>query len=167
MIYIKNKQPFSFDEVEEIPDNKWLDELGVFGTPNGFNELVILPRVDISRLESKLSNYKACNTACDYCLERHFDETADENDVSPYAKHAFIRESILKYKPDVIELTGGELFQINNMSALNKMFDFLDDIDPDNKIIAEFITNGKEPLITKKYFKNPRTYISISYDPNR
>ena len=165
MIFFKDNTRFAFEPNDEKPDNEWLEELGVYGTPIGFNDIVVLPRVDVSRLESKLSTYKACNTECDYCLEKFFDDIAPEDEVSPYAKHEFIRESILKYKPSAIELTGGELFQINNMKALDKMFEFLDEIDPENKITVEFISNGKEPLIAKKYFKNPRTYVSVSFDP--
>lgn len=165
MIFFKDNNTFAFEPTDESPDNEWIEEFGVYGTSLGFNEIVTLPRVDISRLESKLSTYKACNTTCDYCLEQFFDEAAPEDEVSPYAKHSFIRDSILKYKPSVIELTGGELFQLNNMKSLDKMYAFLDEIDPENKILLELITNGKEPGIAAKYFKNPRTYVSVSFDP--
>ena len=167
MIFFEDGTILTFKECDEKPDQTWVNELGCYGTGSGFDvELAFLPKVDISRLESKMSTYKACNTQCDYCLERYFDEAFADEKFSPYPKHEFIYDSILKYKPSYIEITGGEIFQDKNIKTLKKLCNFLDEIDPNKKIRLEIISNGFEKELIKEFYKDKRFYISISFDPN-
>jgi len=150
---------------EESPDQEWLDELGYFGTHTNFGEITLLPRTDTARMETKLSTYKACNVTCDYCLEKWYAE--DYGMVKTmYPKHSETKAAILEYRPSAIEFTGGEIFQEKNMKAIQGFLDFLDDIDPEKHIKVEIISNGSNSQCATKIYSDPRTFISISFDPD-
>jgi sulfatase maturation enzyme AslB (radical SAM superfamily) len=164
MIFFENDLSFSFDtDTSETPNKEWIEKLGVYGTHHGFTEISAFPRVDTALMETKISNYKACNTECDYCLEKYFVENFD---LHPYPKLNHTFDSILKYKPSTVEITGGELLQKNNISVIDKTMKFLDQIDPKKKIKLETISNGKDTETIIKYFKDPRVYVTLSFDPS-
>ncbi len=159
---------YSFDKLEEDLNinQEWLDEIGVFGDSSGFNEIAIVPRVDRHRLVLKpITNYKDCNTRCEYCLERFFltNYPTAESYLSPLSPEALI-ERILEFKPSIIEMTSGELLQKKNIEALDKFFSLLDEIDQEKKLVLEVTSNGRDIETIKRYYSDSRLHIQLSLD---
>lgn len=167
MITFKDGTQLYFnDPTDAEVDQHWVNTLGVYGSGDGFNksEIATLPKVDISRMETKITSYKQCNTVCDYCLERFFVENFPEVR-NNYPKLNDTLDRIAEFKPSVLETSGGELLQAQNEPALKKLYGFLDEIDPDKHIKVELFSNGMDTNTITKYFKDPRSYITISSDP--
>lgn len=167
MITFKDGTKLYFNEPDDASvEQHWIDVLGVYGTGAGFNksEIAALPKVDISRMETKITSYKQCNTTCDYCLERFFVETFPKAR-NNYPKLKDTLNKIAEFEPSVVEVSGGELLQAKNKPALKKLFGFLEEIDPNKKIKIEFFSNGIDTETIIEYFKDPRVYITISSDP--
>jgi len=167
MITFKNGTKLFFnDPCNSEADQHWVNTLGVHGSGDGFNksEIAALPKVDISRMETKITSYKQCNTTCDYCLERFFVENFPEVR-NNYPKLKDTMDRIAEFKPSVLETSGGELLQAKNEPALKKLYGFLDEIDPDKHIKVELFSNGMDTNTITKYFSDPRSYITISSDP--
>lgn len=148
-------------------DNNFIEKIGCYGTGDGFTNIIkIIPRVDKSRLVlTPITNYKKCNTHCDYCLEKYFLENykTGENYLQPISADEVI-EKILLYKPSIVEITSGELLQEENTEELDKLFSMMEAIDPHNKIIFEITSNGKDINTIEKYFKYDRVQLQISID---
>lgn len=163
MLHFDTSYSFSFDETEgEDIDKRFIEKLGVYGTNLGFSELNILPSVDIHTLAPRIATHADCNTSCDYCLERHLFYIKDLHAISLGA----LKELILKHEPSTLDLNGGEKFQPSFKPYMSGLFSFLDEIDPNNFIKVEALTNGVDTEVICEYFRNnPRLSIAISFDP--